>query len=230
MPRPSSPSRIDAAVYPGEQGCPLPARHRRQGGHLQARRDATPSASGWSGPWKAPGSWRSCSSPPRTGPRQQVVTGGTDVHQLLVDLAPGGREAGAVLAGLNQIGISANAIALAYDPLVAPACSGLRFGATALACRGFAREEFAEVGADRFPSLGKRGRGPGGDARQKSCRAHGKDASLLLPRLTARHRARRLGTAHSPEEACLAVRVAKMLSNLLARLPGRAAPREETMK
>ncbi len=75
-----------------------------------------------------------------------VVTGGTDVHQFLLDLAPGGREAGALLSRLNQLGISANALTLAYDPLVAPACSGLRFGTTALAARGFRGEDFAEAG------------------------------------------------------------------------------------
>ena len=66
--------------------------------------------------------------------------------EILHNLAPGRREAWAVLSELNEIGISANAIPLAYDPLEEPACSGLRFGTTALASRGFGREEFAEVG------------------------------------------------------------------------------------
>jgi glycine hydroxymethyltransferase len=92
--------------------------------------------------------------------RATVVTGGTDVHQLLVDLAPGGREAWATLRRLNRIGISANAIALAYDPLEEPACSGLRLGATALASRGFGPEQFAEVGAIVSDALENGGEDP----------------------------------------------------------------------
>jgi glycine hydroxymethyltransferase len=91
-----------------------------------------------------------------------VVTGGTDVHQLLVDLAPSGREAWATLRRLNCIGISANAIALAYDPLVKPDCSGLRFGATALASRGFGREQFVEVGGILSDALANGGEDPDG--------------------------------------------------------------------
>jgi glycine hydroxymethyltransferase len=91
-----------------------------------------------------------------------VVTGGTDVHQFLVDLAPAGREAGATLGLLNRIGISANAVRLAYDPLVEPACSGLRFGATALASRGFSLEQFAEVGAILADALANDGEDPNG--------------------------------------------------------------------
>ena len=96
----------------------------------------------------------------RTG--AAVVTGGTDVHQMLVDLAPGGREAGAVLRRLNRIGFSANAITLAYDPLAPPACSGLRFGAAALAARGFTGEQFAEVGGILADSLAQGGEDAGG--------------------------------------------------------------------
>ena len=137
--------RIDAAVYPGEQGCPLPnviaakavtfklaaseAFKERMGRTLEGARTMAETLVG---------------AEERTG--AHVVTGGTDVHQFLVDLSPRGREASATLSRLNSLGISANAIGLAYDPLEAPACSGLRFGATALASRGFARQEFVEAG------------------------------------------------------------------------------------
>lgn len=136
---------IDAAVYPGTQGCPLPqviaakavtfklaqsdAYRERIARTLRGARimaDRLVAAGG------------------RTG--AEVVTGGTDVHQFLVDLAPGHRDGPAVLARLNALGISANAIPLAYDPLTAPLCSGLRFGAAALAGRGFGEEEFGAVG------------------------------------------------------------------------------------
>ena len=127
--------QIDAAVYPGEQGCPLP--------HVIAAKAVT---------FKLAGTEAFRERVERTlqgartmadilvdaedRTRAHVVTGGTDVHQFLVDLSPGGREAWATLGSLNDLGISANAIGLAFDPLAAPLCSGLRFGATALACRG----------------------------------------------------------------------------------------------
>jgi glycine hydroxymethyltransferase len=68
------------------------------------------------------------------------------VHQLLVDLAPSRREAWTELGWLNRLGISANAIRLAFDEQAEPGVSGLRFGAAALAGRGFRDAEFQEVG------------------------------------------------------------------------------------
>jgi glycine hydroxymethyltransferase len=153
--------RIDAAVYPGEQGCPLPqviaakavtfklagteAFRERMERTLEGARTMAQVL---------------VEAEDRT--RANVVTGGTDVHQFLVDLAPGRREAWATLSRLNRIGISANAIGLAYDPLVEPACSGLRFGATALACRGLGRKQFAEVGRILSDALENGGEDPDG--------------------------------------------------------------------
>ena len=151
--------RIDAAVYPGEQGCPLP--------HVIAGKAVTFKLAGTD-------AFRDRMERTLEGARTMaevlveaedrtmahVVTGGTDVHQLLVDLAPGGREAWATMARLNKIGVSAGAITLAYDPLVAPACSGLRFGATALASRGFGREQFAEVASILADALAHTGDDP----------------------------------------------------------------------
>jgi glycine hydroxymethyltransferase len=138
-------ARIDAAVYPGEQGCPLP--------HVIAGKAVTFGLA-------ATDAFRErmertvagaqiiarelVASSGRVG--AGVVTGGTDVHQLLVDLAPSGREAWHVLSRLNELGISANAIRLAFDPQANPGASGLRFGASALAARGFGTPEFEEVG------------------------------------------------------------------------------------
>ena len=153
--------RVDAAVYPGEQGCPLP--------HVIAAKAVTFKLAGTE-------AFRErmrrtlegaraiaealVEAEERTG--ASVVTGGTDVHQLLVDLAPSGREAWATLRRLNEIGISANAVSLAYDRLAEPACSGLRFGATALASRGFDREQFGEVGRIVADALANGGEDPDG--------------------------------------------------------------------
>ena len=148
--------RIDAAVYPGEQGCPLP--------HVIAAKAVTFKLA-------ATHAFRQRMEQTLKGAQAMaevlvaaedrteapVVTGGTDVHQFQVDLAPGGREAWATLRLLNAIGVSANAIALPYDPLSAPDCSGLRFGAMALASRGFSLEQFAEVGEILAEALAKDG-------------------------------------------------------------------------
>jgi len=140
----------------------------------------TPTGSGWSAPSRRPDDRAALvAAEARTG--ATVVTGGTDVHQLLVDLGGGGasaageasnhasgatravgaggeavpassswseresaprtgREAWTELHRLNEIGISANAIRLAYDALPEPGASGLRFGTTALASRASASQ------------------------------------------------------------------------------------------
>jgi glycine hydroxymethyltransferase len=137
--------QIDEAVYPGVQGCPLP--------HVIAAKAVTFKLAGTD-------AFRERMARTIDGARTMaevlvaaepltqapVVTGGTDVHQLLVDLEPAGREGWEMLGRLNKIGISANAVALAYDPQLDPKCSGLRLGATALASRGLRRPEFAAVG------------------------------------------------------------------------------------
>ena len=154
-------ARIDAAVYPGEQGCPLP--------HVIAAKAVTFKLA-------ATDAFRERMERTLEGARimaellvaaedrmqARVVTGGTDVHQFLVDLAPGGREAWATLRRLNRIGFSANAVALAYDALEAPGCSGLRFGAAALAARGFTREQFAVVGGILADALAQGAEDPDG--------------------------------------------------------------------
>ena len=145
--------KIDAAVYPGEQGCPLP--------QVIAAKAVTFKLAGTEAfreriQRTLEGAWTMArvlvEAENRT--RAHVVTGGTDVHQFLVDLAPAGTEAWATLSRLNRIGISANAIGLAYDKRLEPECSGLRFGAMALACRGFRREQFNEVGEINCRRLG----------------------------------------------------------------------------
>jgi glycine hydroxymethyltransferase len=148
--------RIDAAVYPGEQGCPLP--------HVIAGKAVTFKLAGTEAFRERVGrtlagarlmAQHFVEAAGRTG--AHVVTGGTDVHQFLVDLAPGGLEAGAVLSRLNEIGISANALSLAYDSRAVPECSGLRFGTAALASRGAGAEQFAEVGEILADALAAKG-------------------------------------------------------------------------
>ncbi|MGI5517186.1 serine hydroxymethyltransferase [Streptomyces sp. CA-106131] len=75
----------------------------------------------------------------------RVLTGGTDVHLVLVDLrnsALDGRQAEDLL---HRIGITVNRNAVPFDPRPPMVTSGLRIGTPALATRGFTVEDFAEV-------------------------------------------------------------------------------------
>jgi glycine hydroxymethyltransferase len=74
-----------------------------------------------------------------------VLTGGTDVHLVLVDLrnsAIHGQDAEDVL---ESVGITVNRNAVPFDPRPPMTPSGVRIGTPALATRGFGDEEFTEV-------------------------------------------------------------------------------------
>lgn len=74
-----------------------------------------------------------------------VLTGGTDVHLVLVDLqnsSISGRDGEDLL---HEIGITVNRNAVPFDPRPPMVTSGLRIGTPALATRGFGAEEFSEV-------------------------------------------------------------------------------------
>ena len=74
-----------------------------------------------------------------------MLTGGTDVHLVLVDLVDSeltGRDAE---DRLHDIGITVNRNAVPNDPRPPMVTSGLRIGTPALATRGFQEADFAEV-------------------------------------------------------------------------------------
>ncbi|MFC8303561.1 serine hydroxymethyltransferase [Specibacter sp. NPDC057265] len=74
-----------------------------------------------------------------------VISGGTDVHLVLVDLRNcelNGQEAEDRLADID---ITVNRNAVPFDPRPPMVTSGLRIGTPALATRGFGQEAFAEV-------------------------------------------------------------------------------------
>jgi glycine hydroxymethyltransferase len=76
-----------------------------------------------------------------------VLTGGTDVHLILVDLRDSelsGRQAEDRLA---EIDITVNRNAVPFDPRPPMEASGLRIGTPALATRGLQVEDFTEVGS-----------------------------------------------------------------------------------
>ena len=76
-----------------------------------------------------------------------VLTGGTDVHLVLVDLRESELDGQAAEDRLDEIGITVNRNAVPFDPRPPMVTSGLRIGTSALATRGLGAEDFAEVGS-----------------------------------------------------------------------------------
>ena len=137
--------KLNSAVFPGQQGGPImhviaakatafklaaePEFRNRQertvrGARLLAERLTAPDA-------KAAGI--------------DVLTGGTDVHLVLVDLRTSdihGQQAEDIL---HAVGITVNRNSVPFDPRPAMTPSGVRIGTAALATRGFDDAEFTEV-------------------------------------------------------------------------------------
>ncbi|WP_409490154.1 serine hydroxymethyltransferase [Amycolatopsis sp. cmx-11-12] len=76
----------------------------------------------------------------------RVLTGGTDVHLVLVDLVNSTLDGQQAEDRLHSVGITVNRNAVPFDPRPPMITSGLRIGTPALATRGFGAEDFAEVG------------------------------------------------------------------------------------
>ncbi|WP_346845056.1 serine hydroxymethyltransferase [uncultured Rothia sp.] len=75
----------------------------------------------------------------------KVLTGGTDVHLLLVDLVDSELDGKQAEDLLHKAGITVNRNAVPNDPRPPMITSGLRIGTPALATRGFDAEAFFEV-------------------------------------------------------------------------------------
>jgi glycine hydroxymethyltransferase len=74
-----------------------------------------------------------------------VLTGGTDVHLVLVDLRESTLDGQQAEDRLHEVGITVNRNAVPFDPRPPMVTSGLRIGTPALATRGFGDTEFTEV-------------------------------------------------------------------------------------
>jgi glycine hydroxymethyltransferase len=137
--------KLDSAVFPGQQGGPLqhviaakavafkmaaePAFRDRQertlaGARLIAARLTQPDAR-------------------RAG--IDVVTGGTDVHLVLVDLRASELDGKQAEDRLRDVGITVNRNAVPFDPRPPMVSSGVRIGTAALAARGFTEDAFRQV-------------------------------------------------------------------------------------
>ncbi|MFP3397017.1 serine hydroxymethyltransferase [Brevibacterium sp. H602] len=94
-----------------------------------------------------------------------VLTGGTDVHLVLVDLRNSALDGQQAEDLLHSVGITVNRNAVPFDPRPPMVTSGLRIGTPALATRGFGDNEFTEV-ADVIAEALK----PGADVETLSAR------------------------------------------------------------
>jgi glycine hydroxymethyltransferase len=137
--------KIDSAVFPGQQGGPLEhviaakaVAFKIASSELFAERQRR----------TVDGARALGEELLRAGHGVNVLTGGTDVHLILVDL----RETEAELSGkqaedlLHGIGITVNRNAVPFDPRPPMEASGLRIGTPALATRGLQHEDFVELG------------------------------------------------------------------------------------
>jgi glycine hydroxymethyltransferase len=137
--------KIDSAVFPGQQGGPLEhviagkaVALKIAGTELFAERQRRTIA----------GARALATELLGAGHGVNVLTGGTDVHLVLVDLRACEPELSGKQAEdrLHEIGITVNRNAVPFDPRPPIEASGLRIGTPALATRGLQEEDFTEVG------------------------------------------------------------------------------------
>jgi glycine hydroxymethyltransferase len=76
-----------------------------------------------------------------------VLTGGTDVHLVLVDLTPSGLDGKTAEDRLEQVGITVNRNAIPFDERPPMNPSGLRIGTPALTTRGLVEDDMREIAA-----------------------------------------------------------------------------------
>jgi glycine hydroxymethyltransferase len=74
-----------------------------------------------------------------------VLTGGTDVHLVLVDLTPTGLDGKTAEKRLEDVGITVNRNAIPFDERPPMNPSGLRIGTPALTTRGLVEDDMREI-------------------------------------------------------------------------------------
>jgi glycine hydroxymethyltransferase len=134
---------INSAVFPGQQGGPL---EHVIAGKAVALKIAASEAFRERQRRTVAGAKTVADALLRTGHGVSVLTGGTDVHLVLVDLRESELDGKQAEDRLHDIGITVNRNAVPFDPRPPMVTSGLRIGTPALATRGLQAEDFAEVG------------------------------------------------------------------------------------
>jgi glycine hydroxymethyltransferase len=84
-----------------------------------------------------------------------VLTGGTDVHLVLVDLTPTGLDGQTAEDRLDEVGITVNRNAIPFDERPPMNPSGLRIGTPALTTRGLVEDDLTEIAAVIATALGE---------------------------------------------------------------------------
>ncbi|WP_040738694.1 serine hydroxymethyltransferase [Nocardia tenerifensis] len=137
--------KLNSAVFPGQQGGPLMhaiaakavAFKIAAGGEFKERQERTLSGAKILAERLTAGDVKDKGV--------SVLTGGTDVHLVLVDLRNSELDGQQGEDLLHEIGITVNRNAVPFDPRPPMVTSGLRIGTAALATRGFGDTEFTEV-------------------------------------------------------------------------------------
>ncbi len=133
---------IDKAVFPGQQGGPLMHTIAAKAVALQIaaseqfrarQRQTIANAQALAAGLKAGG--------------VPVLTGGTDVHLVLVDLTPTGLDGQTAEDRLEAVGITVNRNAIPFDERPPMNPSGLRIGTPALTTRGLVEDDMREIAA-----------------------------------------------------------------------------------
>jgi glycine hydroxymethyltransferase len=142
---------IDSAVFPGQQGGPLQhviaakavALRIAAGEEFRERQRRT-----------LENAAALAESLAHAGHGVRVLTGGTDVHLLLVDLRESELSGQEAEDRLHDVRITVNRNAVPFDPRPPRVTSGLRIGSPALTTRGLRRDDFYEIGEIIGAALG----------------------------------------------------------------------------
>ncbi len=135
--------KIDSAVFPGQQGGPL---EHIIAGKAVALRIAGTESFRERQRRTIDGARTVAEELVGAGGGVSVLTGGTDVHLVLVDLRASELDGQQAEDRLHEIGITVNRNAVPFDPRPPMVTSGLRIGTPALATRGLTDEDFHEAG------------------------------------------------------------------------------------
>jgi glycine hydroxymethyltransferase len=138
--------KIDSAVFPGQQGGPLEhviaakaVAFKIAASELFAERQLRTIAG-------ANALAQALLGSDAAGHGVNVLTGGTDVHLILVDLRESPLSGKQAEDRLHEIQITVNRNAVPFDPRPPMEASGLRIGTPALATRGLQLQDFQEIG------------------------------------------------------------------------------------
>jgi len=135
--------KINSAVFPGQQGGPL---EHVIAGKAVALKIAASDLFRERQQRTIDGARALAQELLAAGEGVNVLTGGTDVHLVFVDLRASALDGQQAEDRLHDIGITVNRNAVPFDPRPPMVTSGLRVGTPALATRGLQPADFTEVG------------------------------------------------------------------------------------